>query len=204
MQQEVAAAHAGIAFGSCHWQEHTPGVTCPHHPTRGKLRHRIDYAPKWHLPIQYFDEDEYTPYDDTKNEIVQVFTAVRNPYSRMVSEYGWLNRYTPKNQLSAEDMNDVLSSFISIAFDAEPGSPAYFVQDGHFIAQYDYVFGVSENKNSHHYDQNREIIAVHTENLTQEVNCLARRYGLNLTLTASKSKKSSLDLTVADLTPSTK
>jgi hypothetical protein len=82
---EITASQNGIAWSYCHWG---PSPPCPPHPKRRSLTHHGVHTAgvnNWHVPPMYFDADERpVPFDPYQN--ATLFTIVRNPYDRAVSQ----------------------------------------------------------------------------------------------------------------------
>ena len=80
---EAAAGKVGITWGVCHFKQmsYCPGFNA----TKVPKNHNEPPEPVWHYPIQYLNLfTEENPY---KGSGIDLFTVVRNPYDRMISEY---------------------------------------------------------------------------------------------------------------------
>ena len=103
----------------------------------------------WHIPPKYFKDNTY------KNKIL--FSVVRNPYERIISEFKWRKKinYISKNM----DINDFIKENIN------KYKKNIFHYDGHFIPQSEFIYG---------YPQCDEILRF--ENLDSDFYNLLNKY----------------------------
>jgi Sulfotransferase family len=206
---EMAAAAANISWGVCHWHngKYYKHHTCP--PSNEPSRVKTGGPPKiafWHKTSQHYNvrfaatarttgnqNDLYDPYANAT-----LFAVVRNPYSRIISEYYYetsrgntpefvLNNATRLNawvqqvlrplqgatmgfmQLVANDPIDEIEHFQPIL----PPNRNYYQRDSHYIPQYDYF-----------YDGERRVAqhTIHFESLSHEFRALTLQYNLSQTI----------------------
>lgn len=184
---EVLGAKFGIAWSACHWLTKYGETDCPGHPIRPQLHHAHNVK-NWHVPPIHFDASKapFNPYDNAT-----LFTVVRDPYSRMVSEYKynkWVRNWDP---FDASKLNAFLIRRLRRLANDNSSSNVYFMGDGHFIPQVDFIRG---NEDRMH--------VLHQERLSDDFACLVRRYRLptNMTLHALKVNASPGALSVHNLT----
>jgi Sulfotransferase family len=166
-------------------------------PTRFPLPYkmrRVDMASRWHFPSYYYnDSDENNPYINAT-----LFAVVRNPYDKLISEYymAWQVNKKELNHTAinnATQMNDWLHKFLSLvkkdsdfvqieemdgvtnvgnknSATAFRGS-GYYVRDGHFIPQYDYIYDSNDQPVVHH--------VLHFETLETDFAALMEQYNLS-------------------------
>lgn len=91
------------------------------------------------------------------------FCVVRNPYTRVISEYKYRN-----SEISVDGLN----RFISAKLDQTKNNP--YVDDCHWLPQYNYV------KYCDH--------VLHFENLQEEFDNLMKQYNLNISLDRHENK----------------
>ena len=224
---EKAGAKQGITWGACHYMNITEvGCSSPDVPYEAPNYQSYALTSPWHTPPKllrkYVNDDQY-PYDDA-----DLFVIIRNPYSRILSEYycPWLGfqakfREDTKHEKDPNDpdvMNHWVKSMItrlSKAMDEfnerkegdEPkeqkkglNEDKYVLAQKHYFNQAEYV-----------YDGDEVIIknVVHYENLSAEFDALMAKYNINATLppkekggiyTDTKNKKR---LSYLDLYPET-
>jgi Sulfotransferase family len=133
----------------------------------------------WHIPIRLFEKNPY-------NQEHVLFTVVRNPYQRIVSECfcKWGGRFKKnKNKPfgTAEEFNDYITDRVSVCEDND-----YF----HFTPQYFYT----------HDADGRQVVdhILRFENLETEFNELMAHYGLNIPLNIQENS-SIKSFSVADI-----
>lgn len=187
--ESVAAAH-GITWSVCHFghpkaviQISLNATHCP----EGSLKWIWPAVPKyyncpwWHVPPQYFELfPEHNPYADA-----DLFTVVRNPYDRVISEYYYATKYLLKEK--KETINDFkrFNKFVYKALTEAAemrrgdiarnvtGNARYFVNSGHWIPQYDFV-----------YEHRRRLVkhVLRFENLREDFHALMKQYDLPMRL----------------------
>jgi Sulfotransferase family len=159
-------------------------------PLPYKQRH-VDMASRWHFPSHYYkDSDENNPYTNAT-----LFAVVRNPYDKVTSEY-YMAWQVNKKELNytfinnATQMNDWLYKFLTLVKkdsvivrfeenDERSGKnnttafrgPGYYVRDGHFLPQYDYMYDSHDQPVVHH--------VLHFETLETDFGALMKQYNLS-------------------------
>jgi hypothetical protein len=192
---ESAAALVNISWSVCHFSGSRASMrisqnitNCPDTAeTRRKRPAPIHKTPHWHLPPYYF-EGESSHYAIFGNPYANatLFTVVRNPYERVVSEYFYICEEISRFEPEANDMNIFLAEvlhriedFIPLNASLKIQPRAYYIVAGHFIPQYDFV-----------YDKNHRRVVdhvLHFENLHNEFPALMDQYNLSDVVLAKKS-----------------
>ncbi len=137
----------------------------------------------WHCPPTQFASAE------NKYEGVDTFAVVRNPYTRILSEYYWVQR---GQHQSLEEINsrDKMNAWIMEALDRvkETGACAM----GYFIPSHKYIF----------YEEKQIVTHIlRMENLTDDFRNLMHKYNLPITLEHTNSQPRESTLGVHDLSP---
>lgn len=215
---EIVAAQHHIAWGICHWKYTVLNrIPCPPHPNRPPL-HPVHKTPFWHLPMPWIDWDfqsnssvsilnppTFNPYI-LKN--VVVFAVVRNPYSRMVSQWNFEQANMEAlgyNRSNAQHMNEFLQHTLQSLRNATPAMLEYFCHDGHFIPQYEYIFSHNYHRRNTIASRQKNIIVLRNENLKSDFACLMRRHRMShLQLPKEHWNSGTSKLTDANLTVETK
>ena len=84
--------------------------------------------PLWHIPPQHFNENN-NPYNNKT-----LFTVVRNPYTRIISEYRWYHGFKLKQKLTVDKLNEWIVSLSSYDINTN-----YRINVGHLIPQHIFV-----------------------------------------------------------------
>ena len=174
---EMAAGHAGIRWGSCHYWSKGHSETCgANNPEdRSLVRDHRDSCPvkyklpAWHLPPQCFPE-ALDPYAGRRT-----FLVVRNPFDRMLSEYR-----CPWTGHAAEGGRDVestksLNAWIQRKIKRVPHRDGFRL--GHGIPMHWYAYKNGQQIVDH---------VLHFENLSADFARLMQRYALNISLPVAK------------------
>lgn len=182
---EKTAASAGFNWGACHFISMDSSIGCANPDYEWKSPSQGNYVMTslWHTPPKDLlaagiDQDENNPYLDK-----ELFTVVRNPYTRMVAEY--YNPYTggsKGDEDSVERMNSWISRHISDLIQQRADYKARvakgeFLNDiqspdplngKHFNPQIDYVYN----------DEGKRVIknVIHFEDLKSEFKALMKEY----------------------------
>jgi hypothetical protein len=240
----------GMCLFTEHWSKCPPGrdfssTSPPYILLQDDVAMGRGDAPFWHVPIQYLPVNRktnvnYHPNYTNPYANQDIFVVIRNPYKRAVSEYYYycnlpsidcFNNYNNENGLGWQDTADAMNKDIQLVLQTRKaqGKPSnqnkipggYFMRDGHWVPQYDFVYDdrntvvvdiVDGNGGSHVVRQIRHKMALHVihfEYLTTEFPSLMNAYGLdNVKLTSvQQSWDRSIwnpQQTVADLTPETR
>lgn len=202
---EKAGYQDGIIWGACHYMNITEvGCMAADLPYQAPNYQSYALTSPWHTPPKllkkYVEEDKY-PYNDA-----DLFVVIRNPYSRVLSEYycPWLGfqakfRKDTKHDKDPNDpdvMNKWVKSMVTRLSDAmeefdqrkdedAPKKQAKGVnEDRYILAQKHYV-----NQAEYVYDGDKAIVKniVHYENLSTEFDALMKEYGISTSL-PSKEK----------------
>ena len=143
------------------------------------LKHKITIpeCSNWHLPIRYYK-------DSIKNNFL--FTVVRNPYERVISQYKYIKQWDTKMPVSIGDLN----KYIKLLKTKNLVGNNMSFEDCHLIPQIEYF------KNEDGTIHNIEILRF--ENLQTDFSNLLRKYNFpNMELPFSNTTKDSV--TVSDL-----
>lgn len=156
----------------------------------------------WHLPPSYFFEyrgvllPDQNPYQD-----VDLFTVVRDPYDRLLSEYyyqqtylvsdnerkqtqdvRYMNRWVTTNLKAYMKTSCNKSAKRDLSLNAT-ATKAYLRKDGHFIPQYDFVYNTAGVRSmSTSSSSNPPKLVKHVlkfETLRKDFNALMYQYGLD-------------------------
>ena len=150
----------------------------------GRYDNRLKYGRKlfevnpayWHVPIRLFEKNPYG-----KDNIL--FTVVRNPYERIVSECfcKWGGKYKDKEFSTTEEFNKYIFERVGDCLNYD-----FF----HFTPQYLYT----------HNEFNQQIVdhILHYENLEEEFRDLMSLYGLDICLDSHENRSNKI-YSVADI-----
>ncbi|KAL7437719.1 hypothetical protein ACHAXM_005805 [Skeletonema potamos] len=201
---EHAGAKEGINWGACHYMV-LPEVGCssPDLPYEAPDYRSYALTSPWHTPPKHFKtyvEDALSPYNDA-----DLFAVVRNPYSRVLSEYycpwnGFQAKYRPATQYEDEEdpndpkvMNKWVKSMVkrlASAIDEFNETKEYdkhkvkkqakgLNEDEQILAPKHYI-----NQAEYVFDGDEIIVknVVHYENLSTEFDALMKKYGIDVNL----------------------
>jgi hypothetical protein len=198
LEQELGSTGASACLDAPSAPLADKKTMCP--PMLGKmmkLRTFIQKAPPWHYPVQHLPSS-YNPYVG-----YDLFTVVRNPYTRIISEFYYLKPYLKRKNpdaLLGNDpgyMNEWLAKRIKKMKKCSFQKRCFFSSGGHFIPQYKYI-----------YSGDRKIVkhVIRFEHLEQDFAALMESASLNVTLPTIKAKARSQEtagLTAQNLTKET-
>jgi len=211
---EMAAFRAGIEWGSCRYAKgisypacaaHTPldaspivkrTWSCPSMCRNVSLHLR---GTVYHAPPHYFASSPFVAG-------VALFTVVRHPFTRMVSEYycPWKGSSSAHYNDSAKLLNAWLEERLQVLTDSSSSAVGCCGAntramlgewDGHLLPQHLYVFHRGKKQVDH---------VLRYENLDTEFSLLMSSYGLHITLRSTKlnvpTRSTETRLTAHDLT----
>jgi len=220
---EHAAAAVGINWGACHYMEvEEVGCSSPDLPFEAVDYQSYILTSPWHTPPKLLKQcvnRSLYPYNDA-----DLFTIVRNPYSRVISEYycPW-DGFQPKYRRSTvyeKDPNDpmVMNEWVKsmvnrlgtamVEFNEKKEEDKFKEQakglneDRFVLAQKHYV-----NQAEYVYDGDEIIVkmVVHYENLSSEFDALMKKYDINMPLLSKEeglySDAKKIRLSYTDLDP---
>merc|ERR1712228_751872 len=118
----------------------------------------------YHIPPRYFLQN-FTYYDKSRYDL---FCIVRNPFSRILSEYVYQNKKTINCSISKDEFNQNLTDLMDHC------QKKICCQDFHLLPQYEYVYDSDGSQLCDH--------VLHFENLKNEFDALMMTYGLNISL----------------------
>ncbi len=146
-----------------------------------------EFSAFWHIPPQFFDTKML-------NEIVEkydLFAAVRNPYTRVISEY-YYKFSGPKNKAkTVDEFNDWI--YAKLMQVKRKLMDKNIVMNGHWTPQYLYIL---DKKNKIIIPNTR---IIHMENMTNEFNTLMHNYGIPIDISKiHRQNESSSDKLFSD------
>lgn len=222
---ENAGAAIGINWGACHYMKvEEVGCSSPDLPYENPDYQSYALTSPWHTPPKllktYRNKVQY-PYDGA-----DLFTVVRNPYSRVLSEYycpwnGFQAKFRGsvghdmKDPNDAKVMNEWVKSMVGRLgnsldeFNTRNHHKERFVrqakglnEDKRILAQKHYI-----NQAEYVYDGDEKIVkhVLHYENLSKEFRALMKKYEIDATLPPKGqgiySEENESRLTYKDLDP---
>ena len=173
---EHVAASAGYSWGYCMFQDGSSShEDCPRNS--GALRLK-DFPTNnmWHLPIQHLPSKVRFLYDNAS-----LFTVVRNPYSRVLSEYYYrcaFHKGCNDKINDAGHMNNWITTALTSAMECEK---CHFFQGGHWTPQHNFIFDNNGQRQVDHI--------LHTETLNRDLECLFTSYKLNISTRFNKGPR---------------
>ncbi len=163
---EIIGAQNGIK-----WGERDAGILSRHKPTYNK---NVSIR---HIPLNCFELGN--PYKD-----FYVFVVIRNPITRIISAYNFLNR-SKKDQRNAQNLN----TWIKEAFETYKTNPN--VHTNMILPQNKFVYYEESDCKIHHI--------LRFENLANDFLNLTSQYGFPLTLLKERVFQSDSNLSRIDL-----
>jgi len=194
---EVNAKVQNVSWGYCNYPKEgllgCPSVPFPNkdpgYSLKGNWNSSVDW---WHTPRTYFPLATVDPFLDA-----EVFAVIREPKSRMVSEFSWVcGPASPwKDACNSTLMFDksYMNDWLQKKLRAKVG-----VARGHYVSQYSYIVGPQRVRVADH--------VLRMENLTTEFPRLMKAFSLEdiqLEKHYNSAAKSSKNLGSKDLEPET-
>lgn len=137
----------------------------------------------WHIPPRYLKV--YNPY-----EKYDTFCVVRDPVSRILSEYKWFYNYN-KEKDNAKDLNDWLDKVLTKDnVYITGGVDRIGLMDGHMFPQYFFIYDENGNQTCNHI--------LKMDNLTFEFNSLMKKYNYNIRLADTNIQNKSSDFRITE------
>jgi hypothetical protein len=134
----------------------------------------------WHTPLKYFKNN----YNEKK-----LFTVIRNPYNRIISEFKYQNRHTP-GKINKVELNNFVSSL------KKNISENKFKNDCHLLKQIEFI----QNEDG---VINKNIEILRFENLDEDFYNLLKKNN-NKLFKLEKTNVSSSNLSINDLSEESK
>ncbi len=139
----------------------------------------FDQCKYWHVPPKYFKQNSYYDSNDT-------FCVIRNPYSRVVSEYKYRFGDQP-TKLTPKKMNSWIQEELPLMLKTNR-----YGYNCHLIPQSEFIYDQTGNRTCTHILNN--------DTLTDDFNNLMKTYRYNyLKMTSQKDNVSKGGLSVNDL-----
>lgn len=171
----------------------------------------IQSTPPWHLTPDHFFNN-VTELSTSKNPYLNatLFAVVRNPYTRIISEYYFRQLEVKQQNLTQVEDSTLFNKYVwnlvgkmkqakrarMVGNSFERGDNAYYQENGHFIPQYDYIYSDTQ--------QRMVDYVIHYEMLATEFQSLMKMYNIkNMTLSQERGRSSEQvkkSLSVANLT----
>lgn len=210
---EAAAASAGIMWGACHFMAFPAlGCTTPRYQNQRNPDEKVPSSEVvkvpwtstyslWHIPIRYFKEED-RPYKDNNTTRTAVFTVVRNPYTRAVSEF-----YCPwSGHAGAAASKEILNDWLQRQIEITRSSPRQTLYPQHKYIWDDHADRGETTTINEAASSRRQLVQhiLRKESLHQDFARLIKDYNLNVSLPKlATNAATGSKLTVRDLSNAT-